>query len=344
MEQFFSFVIMNFKLGGKKMRQLNPRETQIAIKEIKDYFERKLSEKLNLIRVSAPLFVTPKSGLNDNLTGVEKAVSFEMRKYNEKIEIVQSLAKWKRLALKWYGFHIGEGLYADMNAIRPDEILDNIHSIYVDQWDWEKVIGKSDRTTDYLIKIVKDIYDVFKETERYIDNLYPKIFTHKLPEDIKFITTQELEDLYPNETPEKREHLITEKYGAVFLSKIGRKLNSGKPHGTRSPDYDDWNLNGDIIFWNPTTNSALELSSMGIRVDEEALKEQLKIANAEERKSLEYHKQLLDGELPATVGGGIGQSRICMFFLEKKHIGEVQASVWTEEILQECRENNIFLL
>ncbi len=326
------------------MTQLNPRETQIAIKQIKDYFERKLSEKLNLIRVSAPLFVTPESGLNDNLTGVEKAVSFEMRKYNEQIEIVQSLAKWKRLALKWYGFDIYEGLYADMNAIRPDEVLDNIHSIYVDQWDWEKVIRETDRTTDYLVHIVKDIYDVFKETERYTNKLYPNVFKDKLPEDIKFITSQELEDLYPEETPEKRENLIVEKYGAVFVSKIGGALNSGKPHGTRSPDYDDWNLNGDIIFWNPTTNSALELSSMGIRVDEKALEEQLKIAKAEERKSLDYHKQLLKGELPYTIGGGIGQSRICMFFLEKKHIGEVQASVWTEEILQECKENNIFLL
>lgn len=326
------------------MTQLNPRETQIAIKQIKDYFERKLSEKLNLIRVSAPLFVTPESGLNDNLTGVEKAVSFEMRKYNEQIEIVQSLAKWKRLALKWYGFDIYEGLYADMNAIRPDEVLDNIHSIYVDQWDWEKVIRETDRTTDYLVHIVKDIYDVFKETERYTNKLYPNVFKDKLPEDIKFITSQELEDIYPEETPEKRENLIVEKYGAVFVSKIGGALNSGKPHGTRSPDYDDWNLNGDIIFWNPTTNSALELSSMGIRVDEKALEEQLKIAKAEERKSLDYHKQLLKGELPYTIGGGIGQSRICMFFLEKKHIGEVQASVWTEEILQECKENNIFLL
>ncbi|WP_353096274.1 aspartate--ammonia ligase [Tissierella praeacuta] len=326
------------------MTELNPRETQVAIKYLKDFFEKKLAEKLNLIRVSAPLFVTPESGLNDNLTGVEKAVSFEMRKYNEKIEIVQSLAKWKRFALKWYGFNIDEGLYADMNAIRPDEVLDNIHSIYVDQWDWEKVIRKNDRTTDYLVNIVKDIYDVFKETETYINSLYSNNFTKKLPEDIKFITSQELENLYPNETPEKREYLIAEKYGAVFVSKIGQPLDSGKPHGTRSPDYDDWNLNGDIIFWNPTTNAVLELSSMGIRVDEESLRKQLRIAKAEERKTLEYHRRLLNGELPFTVGGGIGQSRICMFFLEKKHIGEVQASVWTEDILEECRENNIFLL
>lgn len=323
---------------------MNPKETQIAIKQIKDYFEKKLSDRLNLIRVSAPLFVRPESGLNDNLTGIEKAVSFQMRKYNQNIEIVQSLAKWKRLALKWYGFAINEGIYADMNAIRPDEILDNTHSIYVDQWDWEKVIRKVDRNYDYLVNIVENIYDVFKETEMYINSLYPDIFIDKLPKKIKFITSQELENLYPNESPENREHLIAEKYGAVFLTKIGHKLESGESHGTRSPDYDDWNLNGDIIFWNPIMGSALELSSMGIRVDEKALEQQLKIADAEDRKSLEYHRQLLDGELPYTIGGGIGQSRICMFFLEKKHIGEVQVSVWTEEILESCSQNNIFLL
>ncbi|WMM26852.1 aspartate--ammonia ligase [Tissierella sp. MB52-C2] len=326
------------------MTELNQRETQVAIKQIKDYFERKLAEKLNLIRVSAPLFVTPHSGLNDNLTGVEKAVSFEMRKYNERIEIVQSLAKWKRMALKWYEFNIYEGLYADMNAIRPDETLDSIHSIYVDQWDWEKIIKKSDRTTDYLVHIVKDIYDVFKETENYINGLYPEKFTKKLPDNIKFITSQELEDLYPSETPEEREYSIVKEYGAVFISKIGGVLTSGISHGTRSPDYDDWDLNGDIIFWNPATEGVLELSSMGIRVDKEALEKQLKVSGAEERRKLDYHKKLLNEELPYTIGGGIGQSRICMFFLEKKHIGEVQASVWTDEILEDCRKNNIFLL
>ncbi|MBU5426407.1 aspartate--ammonia ligase [Tissierella pigra] len=326
------------------MTELNPRKTQIAIKQIKDYFETKLAEKLNLIRVSAPLFVTPNSGLNDNLTGVEKAVSFEMRKYNEMIEIVQSLAKWKRMALKWYEFNIDEGLYADMNAIRPDEVLDNIHSIYVDQWDWEKIIKRSDRTMEYLVHTVENIYNVFRETEDYISELYPDIFTKKLPKDIKFITSQELEDLYPNETPDEREYLIVKKYKAVFISKIGGTLKSGISHGTRSPDYDDWNLNGDIIFWNPITEEALELSSMGIRVDKEALEKQLKLSGAEERKTLDYHKKLLNEELPYTIGGGIGQSRICMFFLEKKHIGEVQASVWTDQILKECKENNIFLL
>ena len=326
------------------MNKLDPIVTQIAIKQIKDHFERKLADSLNLIRVSAPLFVTPESGLNDNLSGVEKAVSFQMRKYNQDIEIVQSLAKWKRRALKWYGFKVDEGIYADMNAIRPDEVLDSTHSIYVDQWDWEKIIRKEDRTEEYLVKIVKDIYEVFKKTEKHINGLYPDIFQDKLPEEIKFITSQELEDLYPNETIDDREHLITKEYKAVFISKIGRKLKSGETHGTRSPDYDDWDLNGDIIFWDPISNSALELSSMGIRVDEKALNEQLKLANVEDRRSLDYHKQLLAGELPYTVGGGIGQSRICMYFLEKKHIGEVQASVWTEEVIEDCRKNNIFLL
>ncbi len=326
------------------MIRMNPKETQVAIKELKDFFEKNLSDKLNLIRVSAPLFVTPESGLNDNLSGVEKAVSFQMRKYNQDIEIVQSLAKWKRLALKWYGLNIDEGIYADMNAIRPDEYLDSTHSIYVDQWDWEKVIRKEDRTNDYLVKIVEDIYEVFKDAEKYINGLYPNHFRNKLPEKIKFISSQELEDIYPEETPEKREDLIAEKYGAIFITKIGHKLKSGESHSTRSPDYDDWNLNGDIIFWNPIMNKAMELSSMGIRVDEKALEEQLKIANVEHRKSLDYHKQLLDGELPYTVGGGIGQSRICMFFLEKRHIGEVQASVWTKEVIEECKKENIFLL
>ncbi len=326
------------------MTKLTVKETQIAIKSIKDYFERSLGEKLNLVRVSAPLFVRPESGLNDNLSGVEKPVTFEMRKYNEKIEIVQSLAKWKRFALKWYGFEVGEGIYADMDAIRPDEILDCTHSIYVDQWDWEKIINKEDRTYEYLIKIVEDIYEVFKDTEKYVDELYPNTFQKKLPDKIKFITSQELEDLYPELSPEEREDRIAKEYGAVFISKIGYPLASGKPHSPRSPDYDDWNLNGDIIFWNPIINSAFELSSMGIRVDEKSLEQQLKIANAEDRKKLEYHKQMLRGELPYTVGGGIGQSRICMFFLEKRHIGEVQASVWTPEIISACREQNIFLL
>ncbi|NLC03974.1 MAG: aspartate--ammonia ligase [Tissierellia bacterium] len=326
------------------MKKLNARETQVAIKLIKDYFERELSKKLNLTRVSAPLFVRPESGLNDDLTGAEKAVNFELTKYKEYVEIVQSLAKWKRLALKWYGFEYDEGIYTDMNAIRPDEVLDDTHSIYVDQWDWEKVIKKNDRNEDYLINIVKDIYCVFKEAEKYINSLYPETLTEKLPDEITFITAQELEDLYPNLNEKEKENAITKKHKAIFLYKIGNKLKSGQPHGTRSPDYDDWELNGDIIFWNPVSNQALELSSMGIRVDEISLEKQLKLANAEHRKALEYHKALLNGELPYTVGGGIGQSRICMFFLEKQHIGEVQASVWTKEIVDKCNEKGIFLL
>ena len=312
-------------------KYLDVIQTQVAIK------------KLNLVRVSAPLFVAPETGLNDNLNGIEKPVSFTIKTCNQNVQIVQSLAKWKRMALGWYGFQVGTGLYTDMNAIRPYESLDNIHSVYVDQWDWEKVISSEERNEKYLIKIVSDIYEVFKESETYINSLYPKL-KKKLPEKIYFITTQELEDLYPDKTPKEREDLIAKDKGAVFLMKIGKILNSGKRHDGRAPDYDDWNLNGDILFWNPILNHVLELSSMGIRVDSNSLNEQLRISHCEERKSLEYHRLLLDNKLPLTVGGGIGQSRICMFFLEKKHIGEVQASVWTKDIIDECRENNIFLL
>lgn len=324
-------------------KYLDVMQTQVAIKKLKDFFENSLAKKLNLVRVSAPLFVAPETGLNDNLNGIEKPVSFTIKTCNQNVEIVQSLAKWKRMALGWYGFQVDTGLYTDMNAIRPCESLDNIHSVYVDQWDWEKVISREERNEKYLIKIVSDIYEVFKESETYINALYPEL-KKKLPEKIYFITTQELEDLYPDKTPKEREDLIAKDKGAVFLMKIGKILNSGKHHDGRAPDYDDWNLNGDILFWNPILNHALELSSMGIRVDSNSLKEQLRISHCEERKSLEYHRLLLDNKLPLTVGGGIGQSRICMFFLEKKHIGEVQASVWTKDIIDECRENNIFLL
>ena len=324
-------------------KYLDVIQTQVAIKKLKDFFENSLAKKLNLVRVSAPLFVAPETGLNDNLNGIEKPVSFTIKTCNQNVQIVQSLAKWKRMALGWYGFQVGTGLYTDMNAIRPYESLDNIHSVYVDQWDWEKVISSEERNEKYLIKIVSDIYEVFKESETYINSLYPKL-KKKLPEKIYFITTQELEDLYPDKTPKEREDLIAKDKGAVFLMKIGKILNSGKRHDGRAPDYDDWNLNGDILFWNPILNHVLELSSMGIRVDSNSLNEQLRISHCEERKSLEYHRLLLDNKLPLTVGGGIGQSRICMFFLEKKHIGEVQASVWTKDIIDECRENNIFLL
>lgn len=313
------------------------KETQIAIKSLKDYFERDLANTLNLTRVSAPLFVRPETGLNDNLSGVEKAVSFNLRKYDINVEIVQSLAKWKRNALKVYGFDFYEGLYTDMNAIRPDEALDAIHSIYVDQWDWEKVIRKEDRTDAYLHFIVSEIYSVFLRTETYINSVYPNILSRKLPSSIYFMTAQELENKYPDLSPKDREYAICREKKAVFLQGIGKELAGGAPHDGRSPDYDDWDLNGDILFYNPTTDSVIELSSMGIRVDEESLKRQLELARATDRMEMKYHKDLLAGELPYTVGGGIGQSRICMFFLEKKSIAEVQASVWPDDFLLESK-------
>lgn len=313
------------------------KETQIAIKSLKDYFERDLANTLNLTRVSAPLFVRPETGLNDNLSGVEKAVSFNLRKYDINVEIVQSLAKWKRNALKVYGFDFYEGLYTDMNAIRPDEALDAIHSIYVDQWDWEKVIRKEDRTDAYLHFIVSEIYSVFLRTETYINSVYPNILSRKLPSSIYFMTAQELENKYPDLSPKDREYAICREKKAVFLQGIGKELAGGAPHDGRSPDYDDWDLNGDILFYNPTTDSVIELSSMGIRVDEESLKRQLEVAGATDRMEMKYHKDLLAGELPYTVGGGIGQSRICMFFLEKKSIAEVQASVWPDDFLLESK-------
>lgn len=320
------------------------REAQEGIKLIKDFFEKKLSEKLNLTRVSAPLFVKANTGLNDNLSGVEKAVSFQMRKYGENLEIVQSLAKWKRMALKTYEFEAGEGLYTDMNAIRPDEYVDNIHSIYVDQWDWELVINKADRNQEFLESIVNRIFDALKETEEYINSIYPSRLNNKLPEKIKFITSQELEDRYPDKSPKEREHLAAIEYGAVFLSKIGGKLKSGDKHDDRSPDYDDWELNGDIIVWDEAIGSSLELSSMGIRVSEEVLDKQLKLAKAEDRRNLSYHRALLNSELPYTIGGGIGQSRLCMFFLEAKHIGQVQSSIWPDEEIRRTENEGIFLL
>ena len=324
--------------------KLSIKETEVAIKRIKDFFERQLAESLNLTRVSAPLFVMPETGMNDNLNGIERPVAFEVKGVNNKeVEIVHSLAKWKRMALFRYGFEAGEGLYTDMDAIRRDEDLDNIHSIYVDQWDWEKIITKEDRNEETLKDIVNRIYKVFLVTEAYMDSLYDG-YEKFLPKDIFFITTQELEDLYPNLTSKERENAIAKEKGAVFIMKIGGKLNSGEKHDGRAPDYDDWTLNGDIILWFPVLDMALELSSMGIRVDEDALEKQLKEANCEDRKNLLFHQLILDKKLPYTVGGGIGQSRICMFFLRKAHIGEVQSSIWPEEMIQRCEEANIFLL
>lgn len=323
---------------------LGLKDTEIAIKKLKDYFEKDLSEKLNLIRVSAPLFVERNSGINDDLNGVERPVAFDIKEDNStEVEIIHSLAKWKRIALSTYGFNIGEGLYTDMNAIRRDEDLDNLHSIYVDQWDWEKIISKEDRKKDTLKSIVTSIYEVFKNTEKYIHSEYEDI-KPILPENIHFITSQELENLYPDLTPKEREDAICKDKGAVFLMEIGGSLTSGKPHDGRSPDYDDWTLNGDILFHYPILDRSMELSSMGIRVDEDALLKQLKVRGLEKRKDLNFHQMLLQGKLPYTIGGGIGQSRICMFFLRKAHIGEVQSSFWGEEILSLCNENNIQLL
>jgi len=285
------------------------------------------------------------TGVNDMLNGYERPVEFEVKETHRNLQIVQSLAKWKRIALKRYGFEIGAGLYTDMNAIRRDEETDNIHSIYVDQWDWEKIIRKEDRTMEYLKKTVEDIYEAFKLTEEVLINAYPeKKLERTLPDKMSFITSQELENLYPEKSPKEREHLIAKEKGVVFVSQIGKKLKSGESHDGRSPDYDDWELNGDILFWYEPLKISLELSSMGIRVDKKSLEKQLKEANAEDRKELMYHKMLLNDELPLTIGGGLGQSRICMYFMKTAHIGEVQSSVWPEEMVQEFRRKGIEFL
>ena len=314
-------------------------ETQKAIKLIKNNFEKNLSKALCLARVSAPLFVDPKTGLNDNLSGKEKAVSFNLVNGQE-LEIVQSLAKWKRYALKKYDL---TGLYTDMNAIRPNEEVDNLHSLYVDQWDWEKVIKKEDRSIDYLKETVRKIYKAFLETEDYISSLYPSL-KHDLPQDITFLTTQELLDKYPTLTPKERENAITEEYKAVFIIGIGRALSDGSIHDTRAADYDDWNLNGDILVWHDTLKIALEISSMGIRVDKASLMSQVALKGEEFKLEYDYHKQILHDELPLTIGGGIGQSRLCLFFLNKAHIGEVQSSYWDKEDIEEFKKYNIILL
>ncbi len=319
-------------------------DTQIAIKKVKDFFQKTLAEQLYLLRVSAPLFVTPESGLNDNLNGVERPVTFGIKEQEDRpAEIVHSLAKWKRNALKQYGFHIGEGLYTDMNAIRRDEDTDNVHSIYVDQWDWEKIILQESRNKDFLMETVRSIYKVMKKTEKYMAIHYDYI-EEILPKEIFFITSQELVDLYPDCTPKEREDRITEEKGAVFLMEIGDTLSNGERHDGRAPDYDDWHLNGDILVWYPLLGHALELSSMGIRVDASALERQLKLAGCEERANLPFQKAILEEKLPYTIGGGIGQSRLCMFFLRKAHIGEVQASLWPEQVRHEAELLGIHLL
>ncbi len=322
---------------------LNIRQTQVAIKKVKDFFERDIAIQLNLTRVSAPLFVAKESGLNDNLNGYERPVGFDINGVKGEYEIVQSLAKWKRLALSRYGFAVGEGLYTDMNAIRRDEITDNIHSVFVDQWDWEKVIDADSRNGTTLRRAVKQIYSSLKHTETYIAEDYDFV-GRLLPERITFVSSQELLDEYPGKTPKEREYLAAKEYGAVFISGIGGALSDGSIHDGRAPDYDDWSLNGDIIVYYPVLDIALELSSMGIRVDAEALSRQLSAAGCTERASLPFHKALLEGRLPLTMGGGIGQSRMCMFFLRKAHIGEVQSSVWRQSDFAVCTESGVALL
>lgn len=324
--------------------ELNLHDTQIAIKTVKDFFQNLLSQRLNLSRVSAPLFVDPDSGLNDNLNGVERPVTFDIKEQNgREAEVVQSLAKWKRYALKKYGFSYGEGLYTDMNAIRRDEITDNIHSIFVDQWDWEKIIKKDERTIATLMDTGKVVYKCLRKTEKYMAIQYDYI-EEILPHDIFFVTTQELADMFPDNTPKEREYYIAKAKGAVCIMQIGDVLENGERHDGRAPDYDDWSLNADIVVYYPVLDIALELSSMGIRVDKKALLSQLKKAGCEERKDLPFQKAIINEELPYTIGGGIGQSRICMFFLRKAHIGEVQSSLWPEDMIAQCEENGVQLL
>lgn len=324
--------------------ELNLYDTQIAIKTVKDFFQTLLAERLHLLRVSAPLFVSPQSGLNDNLNGVERPVTFDiLEQAGRDAEIVHSLAKWKRHALKKYGFHVGEGLYTDMIAIRRDEHVDNIHSIYVDQWDWEKIIEKEERTLDTLKDVVRTVYKVLRKTEKYMSIHYDYI-EEILPHDIFFITSQELEDMFPDYTPKEREYYIAKAKGAVCIMQIGDTLESGERHDGRAPDYDDWALNADIIVYYPVLDIALELSSMGIRVDKEALLSQLEKAGCPERAELSFQKSVINGELPYTIGGGIGQSRICMFFLRKAHIGEVHCSLWPDDTLEEAAKKGVELL
>jgi aspartate--ammonia ligase len=332
---------------------LNLKETEKAIKLVKDTFQQNLSAELKLRRVTAPLFVLKGTGINDDLNGVEHKVSFPVKDMQNTIaEIVNSLAKWKRIALADYGIEKGYGIYTDMNAIRPDEVLDNTHSIYVDQWDWELVISREERTLEFLKYIVRKIYEALRRTEFVIYENHPEL-EPILPDEITFIHSEELQALYPKLKPRDRETEAAKKYGAFFIIGLGGALADGQPHDGRAPDYDDWitptrtgykGLNGDIIIWNPILESAFEISSMGIRVDKDALLKQLEITNTTDRKELYFHKRLINGELPLSVGGGLGQSRICMYYLRKAHIGEIQSSIWPEDMIQECKKSNIFLV
>ncbi|MBO5457416.1 MAG: aspartate--ammonia ligase [Clostridia bacterium] len=322
---------------------LNMYDTQTAIGLLKRTFEERLCLALNLKRVSAPLFVDPTTGLNDDLNGVERPVRFDLKETGTEAVVVHSLAKWKRMALATYGFSEGEGLYTDMNAIRRDEEMDNLHSVYTDQWDWEKIITRETRTEDYLKKVVQGIVGAICDTLDFLKCRYPQLNVD-LQRNVSFITAQELEDLYPTLTSKERENAYLKEHKTAFIMQIGDKLKSGKPHDGRAPDYDDWKLNGDILFWNERLGCAFEISSMGIRVDEKSLDEQLEKANANDRRALPFHKALLNGELPLTMGGGIGQSRLSMLLLDKAHIGEVQVSLWDEETKKICKENGIVLL
>ena len=334
----------NLRIPKDYKSALNLYDTQIGIKTVKDFFQTQLAKELHLLRVSAPLFVEPSSGLNDNLNGVERPVSFGIKEQNDApAEVVHSLAKWKRFALQKYGFSMGEGLYTDMSAIRRDEQTDNIHSIYVDQWDWEKIIDRQDRNMDFLKQTVRIIYRVLRKTEKYMAIQYDYI-TEILPKDIFFITTQELENMFPDDTPKQREYHIARAKGAVCVMQIGDLLESGEKHDGRAPDYDDWTLNADIVVYYPVLDIALELSSMGIRVDKDALTSQLEKAGCPERAKLPFQKAVLEETVPFTIGGGIGQSRICMFYLRKAHIGEVQSSLWPPEVMKEAKDNGIQLL
>ena len=322
---------------------LSLRETQHAIKYIKDLFQQTLSFALTLDRVSAPLIVQKGNGINDDLNGVERKVDFTIKEIDKEGEVVQSLAKWKRMALYRYGYQPGEGIYTDMNAIRRDDDTDNLHSIFVDQWDWEKVITRDQRTQEFLKETVKNIVKAIVFTKRKVNLRYP-IFKTTLSEDVHFVTTQELEDRWPDKTSKERENLIAKEFGTVFIMQIGGKLKSGERHDGRAPDYDDWSLNGDLFFWNETLQKGIEISSMGVRVDETSLQAQLAEADALDRNQYEYHKLITNGTLPLTIGGGIGQSRLCMLLLEKAHIGEVQASIWPDDMIQACAEHGITLL
>ena len=322
---------------------LTAEETQVAIKFIKDKFQHNLARRLNLKRVTAPVFVRADSGLNDDLNGVERKVSFTARGISGQLEVVQSLAKWKRVALAKYKFRLGEGLYTDMNAIRPDEKPDRTHSVFVDQWDWEKVIDVKDRNTDYLKKTVKSIVAALDQTAKQVAKAFPTVDI-SVAKDVYFVTSQELEDMYPSLTPAQREQEITRQHKTVFVMQIGGLLKSGAKHDDRAPDYDDWKLNGDLLVWNDVLGEAMELSSMGIRVDADSLVYQLIAKGCDEKLKLPYHSDLVSGKLPYTIGGGIGQSRLCMFLLKKRHIGEVQVSVWPDDQLELCAEENITLL